>query len=133
VATLAIDGASVLLLVNVNGTPTAVGEQTNLSNSAEREMIDASHKQRDHTFFVYGKQDDTLSLESLYITGDAGLTALRSAQLTKTPVILRRSESGSAVQENTGLVASIEDTWPDNDVATVSVEIQLIDFWTTLA
>jgi len=129
---LAKDGASVLLLVNVGGVPTAIAEQTGLTATTEREMIEATHKQNDHTKFLYGKRDDTLTLESLYIANDAGMNELRRAYGAKESVILRRSDDGVHVEQAEALITSIEDDWPDNDTSTISVEFQLNEAWTTL-
>lgn len=131
-----IDGASVLVLVNLGDdvTPnwTPVAEQTNLSTESTRNLIEASSKDSDHTKWIYGKQDDTVSLEALYVPNDAAFKALEDAQKNKEPVVLRRTENGTDIEEATALVSTISKEWPDNDASTVSVEFQLDEPWTPI-
>lgn len=131
-----IDGAAVLVLVNLGDdvTPnwTPVAEQTNLSTESTRNLIEASSKDSDHTKWIYGKQDDTVSLEALYVPNDAAFKALEDAQKNKEPVVLRRTENGTDIEEATALVSTISKEWPDNDASTVSVEFQLDEPWTPI-
>jgi TP901-1 family phage major tail protein len=131
-----IDGAAVLVLVNLGDdvTPnwTPVAEQTNLSTESTRNLIEASSKDSDHTKWIYGKQDDTVSLEALYVPNDAAFKALEDAMKNKEPVVLRRTENGTDIEEATALVSTISKEWPDNDASTVSVEFQLDEPWTPI-
>ncbi|RKH76976.1 hypothetical protein D7X99_33070 [Corallococcus sp. AB032C] len=131
-----IDGAAVLVLVNLGDdvTPnwTPVAEQTNLSTESTRNLIEASSKDSDHTKWIYGKQDDTVSLEALYVPNDAAFKALEDAMKNKESVVLRRTENGTDIEEATALVSTISKEWPDNDASTVSVEFQLDEPWTPI-
>lgn len=131
-----IDGAAVLVLVNLGDdvTPnwTPVAEQTNLSTESTRNLIEASSKDSDHTKWIYGKQDDTVSLEALYVPNDAAFKALEDAMKNKETVVLRRTENGTDIEEATALVSTISKEWPDNDASTVSVEFQLDEPWTPI-
>lgn len=126
---MALDGASVLVLVNVgdelNPEWVPVAEQTGLTREVSRNMIDVSHKNEPHTRWLYGKQDGTVTLESLYVPGDAAMQAIRKALHDGVTVILRRSENGVDVEEAEALVQTISDEWPDNDASTVAVDFQL--------
>jgi TP901-1 family phage major tail protein len=130
------DGASVLVLVpdpNSPGSYIPVAEQTNLSRESSRNLIEASSKDSDHTKWIYGKKDDTVELEALYVPNDAAMQALRNAQENKEIVVLRRTEDGTAVEQAEALVSTISDEFPDNDVSTVSVEFQLNTSWTPVS
>lgn len=131
-----IDGAAVLVLVNLGDDVTPnwmpVAEQTNLSTESTRNLIEASSKDSDHTKWIYGKQDDTVSLEALYVPNDAAFKALGDAMKNKKTVVLRRTENGTDIEEATALVSTISKEWPDNDASTVSVEFQLDEPWTPI-
>lgn len=132
-----IDGASVLLMVNMGDdeTPnwTAVAEQTGLSTENSRNLIEASSKDSDHTKWIYGKQDGTVTLESLYVPNDAAFKAIEEAMNNKEIVILRRTENGEDIEEATALVSTISKEWPDNDASTCSAEFQLDEPWTPIS
>lgn len=132
-----IDGASVLLMVNMGDdeTPnwTAVAEQTGLSTENSRNLIEASSKDSDHTKWIYGKQDGTVTLESLYVPNDAAFKAIEEAMNNKEIVILRRTENGEDIEEATALVSTISKEWPDNDASTCSAEFQLDEPWTPVS
>ncbi len=132
-----IDGASVLLMVNLGDdeTPnwTAVAEQTGLSTENSRNLIEASSKDSDHTKWIYGKQDGTVTLESLYVPNDAAFKAIEEAMNNKEIVILRRTENGEDIEEATALVSTISKEWPDNDASTCSAEFQLDEPWTPIS
>jgi TP901-1 family phage major tail protein len=129
-----MDGASVLVLVNlgddVNPNWVAVAEQTSLSTETSRNLIEATSKDSDHTKWIYGKQDDTVSLESLYVPDDTAFKAIEDALKNKETIILRRSENGEDVEEATAFVSQISKEWPDNDTSTCSVDFQLDEPWT---
>lgn len=126
---MAIDGAAVLVLADVGGVYTPVAEQQGLSRESSRNMIETSHKQADHTQWIYGKKDDTLTLDALYVPGDAAMQTLRAAMGNKTVIVIRRSENGTEIEQATALISTISDEWPDNDASTVSVEFQLSSSW----
>lgn len=133
---MSMDGAQVLLMVNAGSEASPnfveVGEQTNLSRETTRNLIEVTSKQDDHQRWIYGKQGDTVSLESLYIANDSGLQQLRDAQKNKNKILLRRKEAGSEVEEATALIETISDEWPDNDSSTVSVDMTLDSEWSAV-
>lgn len=130
----AMDGAMVLVLVNLGDEETPdwkpCAEQTNLSTETSRNLIEASSKDSDHTKWIYGKQDDTVTLEKLYTPNDAAFMALEDAQRNRETVILRRTEDGVQVEETVALISTISKEYPDNDASTCSVEFQLDEPWT---
>jgi TP901-1 family phage major tail protein len=125
---MAINGSAVLLIVN--GTEVAC--QTGLSIEENNELIDASHKQSTYASYIYGRGEGSLSLEALYVPTDAGFQALRTAFKNKQPVTVRISENGTAVEEAEALIESMSREYPDNEVATISVELKLNEELTTL-
>lgn len=133
---MALDGAQVLLLVNT-GTDASpnyveVGQQTNLSKETTRNLIETTSKEDDHQKFIYGKQGDTVTLESLYVPNDSAMSALRDANDNKNNIKIRRKEQGSEVEEADALVETISDEWPDNDNSTTSVDLTLDGAWTSI-
>lgn len=126
---MAVNGTQILLLAKTGSTYTAIAEQTGLSLESSSNLIEVSSKNSNHTKFIYGREDDTLSLEALYVPGDAGLKALTDSRKNRVPVVIRQSENGVDVEEAQALVEKISVEYPDDDVATVSVDLQLIESW----
>lgn len=126
---MAVNGTQVLLLAKTGATYTAVAEQTGLSMESSSNLIETSSKNSNHTKFIYGREDNTLSLEALYVPGDSGLKALTDSRKNRVPVVIRRSENGVDVEEAQALVEKVSVEFPDDDVATVSVDLQLIEAW----
>lgn len=112
-----------------------VGYQRGLTHEQTREIIDASHKGSDFAQSVYGRQSGTLTMDGLRPDPDFGGSeathqALYDAQDNKQPVLLRiRERAASGVTANDlwreaeALVGTITVEYPDNDVATFSVEL----------
>lgn len=126
---MARNGGDVILYVDVGGEYVMVAEQTGLSLSQSREMIDASHKGHDHSKNVYGRGESTVSLELLYVDGDEGQQALQSAMIEKNNIMfeIRAGETGED-QQAEALVSSFDRDDPDNDNSTFSCELMLQDF-----
>lgn len=133
--TQAINGSTVLVIVEDPSTPGTfipVAEQDKLSSETSRNLVKADSKDSDHTEWIYGKQDDTVSLDAAYIPSDAGYSAIKDAITNKTTITIRRSEGGTAVEEATAFVKSIKNDFPDDDKSTVSIDFQLSTAWTAV-
>lgn len=130
---MAMDGKNILVLADTgSGSYAAVAEQTGLSWESTTNLIEASSKDDGHTKWIPGKQDDTLSLEAAYVPDDAAYKAISDAKKAGDLVVLRRSESGTEVEEAAAYVTTISGDAPDNDRATVSIEFQLNESWTAV-
>lgn len=129
----AIDGAQVLVMVDMGEGDVsdwqAVAEQTSLSQENTRNLIEATSKDSDHTKWIYGKKDGTLSLEKLYTPNDSAFMAIEEAMKNGEVVVLRRTENGEDIEEATALVESISKEYPDNDASTATAEFQLDEEW----
>jgi TP901-1 family phage major tail protein len=125
-----MDGSLILVLVETAANVfSPVAQQTGLSWESTRNLIEATSKDSDHTKWVYGKKDDTVSLEAAYVPTDTAYQALKTAMKDGTMVILRRSEDGDEIEEAEALVSSISGDAPDGDKATISIEFQLNEEW----
>lgn len=132
-----LTGNDVVLHVNTGTPETPVyelfGYQRGVSYEQAREMIDASHKGSDHAQSVYGRQSTTLTLDALVPNPDVGAVAthqaLFDAQNDKTSLLVRyirgAGSAGEQILESEALVGTITEEGPDNDVATISVELTL--------
>lgn len=135
---MAMDGRQILVLVPVDdgsgGTEyKPVAEQTSVSWENTHNLIDASNKDSGHTQWIYGKEDDTVSLEALYVPDDEAFQALKEAKKNRQNVILRRSEKGTEVEEAEALIETISVEGPDNDNSTVTIDFQLNESWTEVS
>lgn len=127
---MAMDGKQILVLAETGtGTYEAVAEQTGVSWESTRNLIEATSKDDGHTKWIYGKADDTLSLEAAYVPEDTAYQAIKTAMDAGETVVLRRSENGTDIEEAEALVSSISYDGPDNDKATCSISFQLNESW----
>lgn len=123
-STSAINGASYIVEVDGN----IVGEDTSLSHDKSRDTLDATAKQDDHTKSLYGDQDDTLSLESLWVptTGTRpGLDAIEQANDDKNFVTVGIQEDGTLIDSAQALVTEFNVEAENNSTAQVSIQFQL--------
>lgn len=133
-----LTGNDVVLHVQTGGTDEApvyslFGYQRGVSYEQAREIIDASHKGSDHAQNVYGRQSTTMTLDALVPNPEIGAVAthqaLFDAQNDKTEIRVRyiRGAGGPepTILESEALVGTIAEEGPDNDVATISVELTL--------
>lgn len=130
---MALNGSQVLLLVPDGEGYIPVAEQTGLSMESSSALIEVSHKQSNHTKFIYGREDDTLSLEAAYVPDDTAFKAIQNAKKNRETIILRRSMDGVEVEEAEALIENISIDFPDNDASTVSIDFQLNESWRTVA
>ena len=133
----ATSGTTVLLSVRTSEGPdvyTDIGSQTNVTFDRTTEEIDASNKNDGADFQgLPGRRKATLTLDHLFVSGETAFELLKSAQETSTPIRVRRKESGSDIEQADAFVTSLSETFPDQDVGTVSVSITLCGAWGAVA
>lgn len=120
-----------------------VDEQTGLSQEESVNLIEVSHKAANHTKFIYGREDGTLSLEAQVVDGpkpeEKGFLVLENCKKNRKMVYLKRAQvvNGEIVagseQYVEALVENISRDYPDNDAATLSVDLQLNDSFSATA
>lgn len=130
---MAFSGSNVLLYAKDGGSYIEVGYQTGLSAEESTNLIEVSYKNKTHTHFIPGKDDGKLTLEALHVVSDQGLQALKNAHRNQQPIYIQRQENGGKTQYNQALIESYKVENPDEDVATISVELQLTQDWSDTA
>lgn len=126
-------GSQVLLQVDDNGTMRDVGSQTGLSRDRTRDMIETTAKSDDKKTYIYGKGDSTISLDALYVPSNADFDVLDKAYKNSNTVTVRIDDTGnSRTLEATALIDSFTDDFPDNEGATISIDLQIDGSWSTV-
>lgn len=128
-------GADILLLAEdpANpGTYLEAAKQTDLTRDKSANMIETTSKQDDHTDYIYGKKDDTVSLDALFVPNDAGQQALKDAIDNEDRIKIRRSEDGTEVEEADALVENVSETFSDNSASEFSADFQLTSTFTSV-
>lgn len=131
-----MNGADILVLLNI-GTPAApsyevLGSQRNVTfveNTANR---DASSKDSRAQRVEPGRYSSTVSLEALYVPTEDGYQALVDAMRDGTKLLIRRQEDEVNIEESDCVVNSISGAGPDQETATVAVELTVDGDWTEL-
>lgn len=133
---MALNGADVLLYANT-GTPgvpvwTVVGSQRDVTISEDTAVIDGSSKDGRQARVQAGRYSSTLSLDAVYVPGDAAFAALKSNFRAGTLIKVRIRESGVDKEEGNMLITSLERNHPDQEESTVSIDMQLDGSYTSL-
>jgi len=128
-----MNGADVLLLVNTgtlnSPTWTAVGSQRGVTFEETNEEIDVSSKDSRAGRVIAGRYGATLSLDALYVPNDAAYLALKTALRAGELIKIRREELGTATEEADALITSMSEEAPDQEGATISIEMTVDGEW----
>jgi hypothetical protein len=126
---MATNGTAVLLWANVSATPTLIGGQRDLSISEATETIDFSTKGAREQVVQGGRYSSEVTLDALWIAADAAygelLARLRDGEL----VTIRTKVSAANDEEATGIVTSVDRSYPDQGASVVSVTIAISGSW----
>ena len=130
---MGMNGTDILLLVNT-GTPSvpvyeAVGSQRDVTFTENTAEIDVSSKDSRATRVLPGRYSAKISMGALYVPDDAGYQALKAAMLDGTMILVARQISGVTTEIATAIVTDLSPAAPDQEAATVSVELSVDNFW----
>ena len=133
---MAINGSDVLVLVNTN-TPAvpmyeAVGSQRDVTFDEATEAIDVSSKDSRATRILPGRYSSSLSLDALFVWTDNGYRALRDAMRDGDLILVARQDAGVTMETADALITSLSESFPDQGEATVSISMDIDDFWTEI-
>jgi len=119
-----MNGKEVLILVDTDGAGTfaAVASQTDATISESSDVIDESNKAQRERKVSAGRYQATFSFDHLFVVGDAGHAALKSAMRNGTKIKLREQESGVAKEEVSAIITDLTRDFPDQDNVTISME-----------
>ncbi len=128
-----INGADVLLLVDVGvSSPSFViaAGQRDVTFDESNNLIDISSKDTGRIEEVLmGRLTQTVSLDMLFINGDAGYLALKDASRNGTAITIRRRFQGADIEDATAFVETRSETFPDQDAGLVSLAFRLSGAW----
>lgn len=132
-----INGADVLILVDVGvSTPTFIvaAGQRDVTFDESNNLIDISSKDTGRIEEVLvGRLTQTVTLDMLFINGDAGFEALKDASRNGTAITIRRQFQGAAIEDATAFVETRSETFPDQDAGLVSLSFRLSGSWVTVS
>lgn len=131
---MAMNGTDVLLLVNTGTTEapvyTVVGSQRNLSRERTNAEIDVSSKDQREMRVLPGRYGSTMSLDALYVPDHASYLLLSDACDDGEMILVRISEEGVETKEATAMITSMSEEFPDQEAATITVELRIDGAWT---
>ena len=132
-----INGADVLILVDVGvSTPSFVvaAGQRDVTFDESNNLIDISSKDTGRIEEVLmGRLTQTVTLDMLFINGDAGYLALKDASRNGTSITIRRRFQGADIEDATAFVETRSETFPDQDAGLVSLSFRLSGSWVTVS
>ncbi len=128
-----INGADVLILVDVGvSAPSFViaAGQRDVTFDESNNLIDISSKDTGRIEEVLmGRLTQTVTLDMLFINGDAGYLALKDASRNGTAITIRRRFQGADIEDATAFVETRSETFPDQDAGLVSLAFRLSGAW----
>jgi len=133
----ATNGADTLVIVDT-GTSTPVwviaAGQRDATFDENNNLIDVSSKDSGRTEEVLmGRLSQTVTLDMLYINGDAGYNALKDASRNGTSVLIRRRFQGSDLEQATSYVETRSESFPDQDAAVISLTFRIDGAWAAVS
>ena len=128
-----INGADVLIIVDVGvSAPSFVvaAGQRDVTFDESNNIIDISSKDTGRIEEVLvGRLTQNVTLDMLFINGDAGLNALRDASRNGTEIAIRRRFQGQDIEQVTAFVETRSESFPDQDAGVVSLSFRLSGSW----
>jgi len=132
-----INGADVLIIVDVGASvPNFVvaAGQRDVTFDESNNIIDISSKDTGRIEEVLvGRLTQNVTLDMLFINGDAGLIALRDASRNGTEISIRRRFQGQDIEQVTAFVETRSESFPDQDAGLVSLSFRLSGSWGTVS
>ena len=132
-----INGADVLIIVDVGiSTPNFVvaAGKRDVTFDESNNIIDISSKDTGRIEEVLvGRLTQNVTLDMLFINGDAGYLALRDASRNGTEISIRRRFQGSDIEQVTAFVETRSESFPDQDAGLVSLSFRLSGSWGTVS
>jgi len=129
---MAINGADVVLYVEIDGTMTSVGSQSNVNFDETTDVIDVSSKDSRAREILPGRYSASVSLDGFFIPSSSHYEALRDAMRNGTEIAIRRYYSGTAVEEADAIVSSLSSAFPDQGGATVAISLEVNGSWSAV-
>ena len=120
-----MNGTDILILVD----GVAVGSQRGVSFEETTAEIDMSSKDSRATRVIAGRYKASLSLDGLYVPDDASYQALKTAMRNGTLVTINREEENVILESAEALVTSMSEEGPDQDGATISIDLTVDGEW----
>lgn len=132
-----INGADVLILVDVGvSAPSFViaAGQRDVTFDESNNLIDISSKDTGRIEEVLvGRLTQNVTLDMLFINGDAGYNALKDASRNGTSITIRRRFQGADIEDATAFVETRSETFPDQDAGLVSLSFRLSGSWVAVS
>ena len=134
---MAINGREVVILVETStGVWHVAAGQRSATFSMETAEIDASSKDdTTEASFLPGRNSASVDLEALWVDSDLAWAKLRSARDARTLVKIRRSKDHGqhSTEEANAFITKLSESYPDNEVGTVSASLRISGGWTPVA
>jgi len=119
-----INGAAVLLKVGGN----TVGSQTNVTFNENLDALDVSSKDSRSRKLIGGRYSATVTLDAMFVPDDTALATLKTAIRSDGAVEIVRYY-GADFEEADAIVTSINEGFPDQAPATLSVTLEITGDW----
>jgi hypothetical protein len=121
-----VNGADVLIRIDGD----VVGSQRDVTFEESTGEVDVSSKASRAKRVIAGRYEAAVSLEALYVPSDTAYQALKTAMRAGTLVTVIRQEDGATLESAEALVVKMSEKAPDQDAATVSIDLTIDGEWT---
>lgn len=125
-----INGTTVVVRMDIAGVPTVIGSQRAAGDNRTANPIDVTTKDDNgNRRIIPGLRSRSLTLDALYVAGNAAQAALKTAYENGTMVNLQRYEDGTFSESAVAMVSSFSPSHPDQDASIVSVSFDIDGVW----
>lgn len=132
-----INGTDWLLQIRISTGPDVyqnLGSQRGGSVERSADEIDTSSKDSPHWTGLYGRRSSSLSLEKLYVPSAADQAAIKTAWSAGTMLRVRSSALGAEAGEQADcIITAINNEFPDQDAAVMSLDLRVSGQWGAFA
>lgn len=132
----ALQGQDVVILIENpagSGSYSALAKQKNVQFKGTTPTIDTSGKEDQVATFVPGRISETMTLDALYVEGEAEYAALRNAFEKRIVILVQRQQRGVVVKQGQGIITDITEGFQDQQAATLQATVQISGGWEDLA
>ena len=124
-----MNGADVLIYVQIGGQYVVVGSQRNVSIGKTMDTYDTSSKDSDDETSEAGRLHSGIELDGLYVPSDAAQAAIDAAYKAKSAVLVEVKENTVETETASCWITRFTKNHPDQEASTFTLSLHVNGGW----
>lgn len=124
-----MNGADVLIYVQIGGQYVVVGSQRNVSIDKTMDTYDTSSKDSDDETSEAGRLHSGIELDGLYVPSDAAQAAIDAAYKAKSAVLVEVKENTVETETASCWITRFTKNHPDQEASTFTLSLHVNGGW----